>query len=409
MQIQMPEPAQAAVVAVQKSNAVVQQAQNPEPAQVAAQAAQPAIQTQGLPAKEKFLITKDVKINEVILRKELTILDDEEIEESKLEDKIFKILQKRGISTSGVDIESATNNGILEVKATISPESIDFSQGLNKEFSEINAGGGGLGRSQFSLQEPAQIAASATLADISDYFSSTGVKPEPAQAATQIVTKAEIMGRSEAAINAAEKVAITDLRGILSERNIPQSSVNIDTVVEGKLVKAVAKIKQNEIEPAQTATQKAVNTVPSTSGNIEGVVPNTDVDTSKALPSTATPVPVSTISPSASVASMEQKMLQDRAAASPSKSEITSPELGNIASENEEQTIILSQMKDLFEKFLAAIKPRSDVNSSGGGEPGNTSSIPIAGKPANYYRRVTGNVSQTSGKGITNLGAKALS
>ena len=163
-------------------------------------------------------------------------------------------------------------------------------------------------------------------------------------------------------------------------------------------------------EQILTQTQMIEGNIDKTNAtNLENIVPNSDVDVTKALPSTATPVSVSTISPSASVASVEQKMLQDRAAASPSKSEITSPELGNIVSENEEQTIILSEMRDLFEKFLTAIKPRSDVNSSGGGETGSTSSIPIAGKPANYYRRVTGNVSQTSGKGITNLGAKALS
>jgi hypothetical protein len=163
-------------------------------------------------------------------------------------------------------------------------------------------------------------------------------------------------------------------------------------------------------EQISTQTQMIEGSIDKTNTtNLENVVPSADVDVTKALPSTAAPVPVSTISPSASMASIEQKMLQDKASASPAKAEVTSPELGNIVSENEEQTIILSEMRDLFEKFLDAIKPRSDVNSSGGGEPRNTSSIPIAGKPANYYRRVTGNVSQTSGKGITNLGAKALS
>jgi hypothetical protein len=604
------EPAQAATAST-NSNPVVQQATRTEPAQAATQIAQPMAQPQSLPAQERFLITKDVKTNkdsiEVVLRKELKLLDDEELEEEILTTKVFEILKKKGISPSGVNLDTSLKQGILEVKATTSPEDLSFSEGLSKEFSRINAGGGGVGRSAIQptiaqeqmqaanqvvaeatarmtnksessfnaaekmaildlkgtllernipqssvdietaiegkfvkavaklkqneiepaqaatqvaqvqsgnkrgsfleasgqaltigrteedwdlaedkatdaamgalkqmmiksgfgereisgievesqvdektgivkavarwsdevqksaqaqgasyealgagkgglgrggiqVQEPAQAATTATLADISGYFSSTGTKPEPAQAVTQIATEARIKGRTEAAIGAAEKVAILDLKGILLERNMPQSSVDIDTKVEATLVRAIAKFKQNDVEPAQAATQKAANAaVPSANGNIESVVPNTDVDTSKALPSTATPVPVSTISPSASIASIEQKMLQDKAAASPAKAEITSPELGNIVSENEEQTIILSEMRDLFEKFLAAIKPRSDINSSGGGEPGNTSSIPIAGKPANYYRRVTGNVSQTPGKGVVNLGAKALS
>jgi len=118
---------------------------------------------------------------------------------------------------------------------------------------------------------------------------------------------------------------------------------------------------------------------------------------------------VETLSNMGGAKDIEQTIMKDRASAAPSKSEIMSPELGEIVAENEEQTEILYEMKELFEKFIELLKPKAPISSSTGGEPGSTALNRVAQKPANYFRRVAGNVGQTPGKAIIGLGAKAIS
>ena len=118
---------------------------------------------------------------------------------------------------------------------------------------------------------------------------------------------------------------------------------------------------------------------------------------------------VETLSNMGGAKDIEQTIMKDRASAAPSKSEIMSPELGEIVAENEEQTEILYEMKELFEKFIELLKPKAPISSSTGGEPGSTALNRVTQKPANYFRRVVGNTGQTPGKAIIGLGAKAVS
>ena len=118
---------------------------------------------------------------------------------------------------------------------------------------------------------------------------------------------------------------------------------------------------------------------------------------------------VETLSNMGGAKDIEQTIMKDRASAAPSKSEIMSPELGEIVAENEEQTEILYEMKELFEKFIELLKPKAPISSSTGGEPGSTALNKVTQKPANYFRRVAGNIGQTPGKAIIGLGAKAIS
>jgi hypothetical protein len=142
---------------------------------------------------------------------------------------------------------------------------------------------------------------------------------------------------------------------------------------------------------------------------LDGAVPG-QVESIGGAPSTSVPVAVSTASPTAAnKANIEQKLMKDKASLAPAKSEVVSPELGALTTETEEQTVVLNQMKELFEQFLELLKPKSQASTAEGGEPGSTLPKNVVGKPTNYYRRVSGNVGQGPGKATVNLGAKAVS
>jgi hypothetical protein len=142
---------------------------------------------------------------------------------------------------------------------------------------------------------------------------------------------------------------------------------------------------------------------------LDGAVPG-QVESIGGAPSTSVPVAVSTASPTAAnKANIEQKLMKDKASLAPAKSEVVSPELGALTTETEEQTVVLNQMKELFEQFLELLKPKSQASTAEGGDPGSTLPKNVVGKPTNYYRRVAGNVGQGPGKATLNLGAKAVS
>jgi len=176
----------------------------------------------------------------------------------------------------------------------------------------------------------------------------------------------------------------------------PESIKHVDEVVSGKNLSYGA-MKESYIG----------NTMPGP--GLDSAIPG-QVESVGGKPSTTVPVSVSTASPTtANKANIEQKLLKEKAGLTPTKSEVVSPELGALTTETEEQTVILNQMKELFEQFLDVLKPKSQATSSEGGEPGSTLPKNVVGKPTNYYRRVGGNVGQGPGKATVNLGAKAVS
>jgi len=200
------------------------------------------------------------------------------------------------------------------------------------------------------------------------------------------------------------------LSGVLSSTGAPSSDIGgvsgtIEKFDAPGMIKHVDEVVGGKNLSYGAIKEHYLGRVNST-GSLDGAVP-TQVGGKTA---TSVPVSVSTASPGlANKANVEQKLMKDKASLSPNKSEVTSPELDALTTETEEQTEILSQMKDLFEQFLEAVKPKSSANTSSGGEPGSTTPQTVVGKPTNYYRRVAGNIGQTPGKATLNLGAKAVS
>jgi hypothetical protein len=221
------------------------------------------------------------------------------------------------------------------------------------------------------------------------------LKQEPAQLATNKI--------SDNLKNTDDYKTVGDK--ILTQKQQPESLTDsstllatfMDQALNGSAV-AVKGIKESEIEKITKIA------------GLEGVVPNTALNTSNIIPTTNAPVSINPVSPmTGTYSNIETKIMKDKATLSPDKSEIISPELENLTSEAEEQTEVLMEMRDLFEKFLDLMKPKSVIGSEGGEEPGSTKSRRVVGKPTNYYRRAIGNVSQSPGKASVNLGAKSLS
>jgi hypothetical protein len=112
-----------------------------------------------------------------------------------------------------------------------------------------------------------------------------------------------------------------------------------------------------------------------------------------------------TINPVPNLQDIHTIVAGEKASVSPNKTEVTSPELGTLASEASEQTVQLEALVNLFQQVVDALKPKSQPITSEGGAPGNTASKKIAHKPANFYRSTVGLVSQTAGKAILNIGS----
>jgi hypothetical protein len=101
---------------------------------------------------------------------------------------------------------------------------------------------------------------------------------------------------------------------------------------------------------------------------------------------------------------MHSAIAGERASTSPVKTEITSPELGAIASEAGDHNAKLDTLITLFQQVLDTLKPRNTPITSGGGIPGDTATRDVVHKPANYFRNTVGLASQTAGKAALNLG-----
>jgi len=105
------------------------------------------------------------------------------------------------------------------------------------------------------------------------------------------------------------------------------------------------------------------------------------------------------------ISDMHSAVAQDKASSSPSKTEITSPELGTIASEAGDHNAKLDTLITLFQQVLTALKPSSTPITSSGGSPGDTKTRDVVHKPANFFRNTVGLVTQTAGKAALNMGA----
>ena len=107
---------------------------------------------------------------------------------------------------------------------------------------------------------------------------------------------------------------------------------------------------------------------------------------------------------SPSIPDIHSAMASEKASTSPVKTEITSAELGAIATEAEDQNAKLDTLITLFTEVLAALKPKSTPISSSGGAAGDTASKKVVHRPSNSFRNTVGLVTQTAGKAALNLG-----
>lgn len=121
----------------------------------------------------------------------------------------------------------------------------------------------------------------------------------------------------------------------------------------------------------------------------------------------ATPQAATTVN-SAPAVDVAKQVEQKKAESSTVKTEILSPELQEMASETNEQTLLLEKMVDLFQQFIDMAKPKAQKTESinqlamhsPNGKPVRT--------PNNYYRSPVGHVTQTSAKSVSNVGMKNI-
>jgi hypothetical protein len=105
---------------------------------------------------------------------------------------------------------------------------------------------------------------------------------------------------------------------------------------------------------------------------------------------------------------IETLIATEKASTSPSKSEVTSKDLGTIASESEEQNEKLDELIKLFSQVVKYMKPESSpVGSSGGATP-DTSMNKIGHKTPNFFRNNIGLMAQNPSKAILNLGPQNI-
>ena len=103
-----------------------------------------------------------------------------------------------------------------------------------------------------------------------------------------------------------------------------------------------------------------------------------------------------------------REMAQRTAETQTQKTEVISPELGELTEEASEQTLLLERMVALFEQFVDLAKPKSSINQSGGGMPGDTATRKASHSPSNYWRSPIGHVTQTPAKAALNLGMQNI-
>ena len=154
---------------------------------------------------------------------------------------------------------------------------------------------------------------------------------------------------------------------------------------------------------ALSALSRLVNQPTSASGMIaQGPMSVEPMSVAGAGESPASVRPIAQTSPA--IPDIQSAIAGDKAATSPTKTEITSPELGTIASEAGDHNAKLDTLITLFQQVLTALKPTSTPITSGGGVKGDTSTHDVVHKPANFFKNPVGLVTQTPGKAILNVG-----
>lgn len=348
--------------------------------------------------------------------------DKEDIRESTKDAKqraLAELSKKLGKSQlSGVEYEIKVNKDYVEATAKWSKEKENALLVQKKKMEDSMAGASGVTGSNMQM-----------------------TRPEPAQAATQSIPKqkeykseasARIMGRTATAEAAAyERAAMLATEKIEKQLGYRPAGIDIEELdvangmagvratwsKESEKDALTQAAKFNEMNASQGGQGRSGIVIPQQKENslekvMEKAIPGTSSKTitTPEVKNDVAPSPaVSSVSPStATKANIEQKMMQEKASVATSKSEIVSPELGALTAESEEQTELLTQMKNLFEQFVALMQPKSSTSTASGGDVGSTASNSVVAKPTNFYPRVGGNFGQTPGKAIVNLGAKAL-
>lgn len=116
----------------------------------------------------------------------------------------------------------------------------------------------------------------------------------------------------------------------------------------------------------------------------------------------------SSLQPINNTRDIQTAVAAEKASTSPSKSEVTSGDLGTIATESEEQNEKLDILIDLFTQVVKYMKPTSSPISSSGGSRPDTSMNKIGHKTPNYFRNNIGLVVQNPGKAVLNLGPQNI-
>ncbi|RTK95764.1 MAG: hypothetical protein EKK64_05775 [Neisseriaceae bacterium] len=117
----------------------------------------------------------------------------------------------------------------------------------------------------------------------------------------------------------------------------------------------------------------------------------------------ATPV-AATVVTSTPTVDIAKQIEQKKAESAASKTEILSPELKEMATETNEQTLLLEKMVELFQQFVDMAKPKPQKTESVDTLVGKNSNGRTPKTPNNYYRSPIGQVSQTAAKSISNTG-----
>jgi hypothetical protein len=123
--------------------------------------------------------------------------------------------------------------------------------------------------------------------------------------------------------------------------------------------------------------------------------------------------PASATSPQVAVrpptADVHQQVRQNAASSEPTASQVSSPELSELAAAASTENDLQKQMVSLLEQMLKVFKGEgsSKAGQSMANE-GDTSTNKVGQKPTNYYRWAAGKHFQSSGKQILNIGSQIV-
>ena len=112
------------------------------------------------------------------------------------------------------------------------------------------------------------------------------------------------------------------------------------------------------------------------------------------------------IPPASANLDMQRRVQQERVTSQPSATNVSSPELAQIAASSQETKQATTQMVALLQALVNYMKPQaSQVGGSEGGGAGSGGTNVQVSSPPKYYKWNTGKHNQTAGKGVTNVGS----